>query len=52
MTRTQISLLVAAVLALAAIGYALVPRGSEHLAGVVSIETTTTYRDPQLLAKA
>ncbi|MBI1211438.1 MAG: phytochelatin synthase [Alphaproteobacteria bacterium] len=52
MTRTRISLLVAAVLVLAAIGYALVPRGGDHLAGVVSIETTTTYRDPQLLAKA
>src|SRR5262249_36785157 len=43
---------VAAALALAAAAFALVPSGDEEFRGVVSIETTETYKDPALIAKA
>ena len=52
MTKTRISIFAAIALALAAIAYALVPSGREELPSVVSIESTATYKDPALIAKA
>jgi len=52
MTKTRITLFAAAALTLAAIAFALVPSGREEFPGVVSIETTATYKDTQLLEKA
>ena len=52
MTKTRLSFLVAAALMLALVAYAFVPSGREEFPGVVSIETTETYKDTQLLEKA
>lgn len=52
MSKARISLMVAAALAFAAIAYALLPSSREDLAHVVSIETTTEFKSPDLIEKA
>jgi hypothetical protein len=52
MTRTRIVIIVAAALALAAAAFALVPSSHDEFRSVISIETSATYKDPALIAKA